>query len=618
VREQQLQLAASASQSTSADGATSWHDGVSTGGGGTGLLGRSRGTSANGGVYFNAFIDGQQLSPSLPPLQLTPPLPLSRQPQLPGLAASDDAVGPTAASGRAARSSGGQPHTPAASGQPQQSQGSDRLGRAPSQQQYFDATQQRSNFGDDATPSVQLQPAPQGSGSSEAQSRGAAQPGPFGAQDSVGGLAQQRLHTSAVEPTLGGRPDSASVSTAAAAAHQQAEAPGQQSAQGAGMSVPPATVPSSSTAPNRRLSFGRATGLNSAASSRLQAAEHSSGARQEPDQLAAQPSLQHQHPAAGAVHISARSYASAQFSSVPLPGRSRPSMQPPSQGPDSQRQHHQQRFAAGGQHHTAYLQTANNDLRQRHSTGAAAAGQLPHSLGRQQERGASGDQSSHGAGVVVAATDVLSLQDAISIGETRCGVPKATQLCCVELELTPLRLIPALGRRLASPHTGRQKAHQGAHSRRCCIRVRRLRRLQAALEEAGPAAGTPDKAARTAASLAHLRAQAPVLRASLHTSTVRAAAHSTDTGPACALGRLGCCVQPLSTAWWPQHRWNGRQDTRWVLPPLLQDASGVVHDVAAAAQHWQARLERASERVASLQRKAAARSPSTASLRAGS
>jgi predicted transcriptional regulator len=53
------------------------------------------------------------------------------------------------------------------------------------------------------------------------------------------------------------------------------------------------------------------------------------------------------------------------------------------------------------------------------------------------------------------------------------------------------------------------------------------------------------------------------------------------------------------------------------VPPLLQDASGVENDVAAAAQHWQARLERASERVASLQRKAAARLPSTVSLRAG-
>ena len=69
--------------------------------------------------------------------------------------------------------------------------------------------------------------------------------------------------------------------------------------------------------------------------------------------------------------------------------------------------------------------------------------------------------------------------------------------------------------------------------------MRRLRRLQAALEEAGPAAGTPDKAARTAASLAHLRAQAPVLRASLHTSTVRAAAHSTAIGRDWAAGRIG-------------------------------------------------------------------------------
>ncbi len=45
--------------------------------------------------------------------------------------------------------------------------------------------------------------------------------------------------------------------------------------------------------------------------------------------------------------------------------------------------------------------------------------------------------------------------------------------------------------------------------------ARRLARLAAALEEAAPAAGTPDKAARAAASLARLRAQAPALRASL-------------------------------------------------------------------------------------------------------
>lgn len=428
VRGQQLQLAsASASQRTSADGAASWHDSVSTGGGGTGLIGRSQGTSASGGI-FNAFIDGQQLSPSLPPLQQTPPLLLSSQPQLPGLAASDDAVGVTAASGRAARSSGGEPHMPATSGQPQQSQGLDRLGRPPSQQQSFDATQQRSNFGDDATPLVQLQPAPQTNGSSEAQPRSAAQPGAFGAQDSAGGqaqlLAQQRLHTSAVEPALGGRPDSASASTAVAtASYQQAEVPRQQSAQGAGTSVPPATVTNSGTAPNRRLSFGQAAGLSSAASSSLQAAEHSVGARQEPDQLAAQPSLQQQHPTAGAVHVSARSYTSAQFSSVPPRGSTQPSMQPPSQGPDSQRQHHQQQFAARGEHHKVYQQRATDGLRQGHETGAAAAGQQPYSLGRRQEHGASGGPSLQGAGAVIAATDVLSLQDAISIGETRCGVP---------------------------------------------------------------------------------------------------------------------------------------------------------------------------------------------------
>lgn len=44
---------------------------------------------------------------------------------------------------------------------------------------------------------------------------------------------------------------------------------------------------------------------------------------------------------------------------------------------------------------------------------------------------------------------------------------------------------------------------------------RRLASLAEALAEAGPAAGTPDKAARAAASLAKLRAQAPSLRASL-------------------------------------------------------------------------------------------------------
>lgn len=50
--------------------------------------------------------------------------------------------------------------------------------------------------------------------------------------------------------------------------------------------------------------------------------------------------------------------------------------------------------------------------------------------------------------------------------------------------------------------------------------LRRLAQLQAALAEVGPAAGTPDKAARTAASLAKLRAQAPALHASLRASEV--------------------------------------------------------------------------------------------------
>lgn len=59
------------------------------------------------------------------------------------------------------------------------------------------------------------------------------------------------------------------------------------------------------------------------------------------------------------------------------------------------------------------------------------------------------------------------------------------------------------------------------------------------------------------------------------------------------------------------------ETTTGACAALLQDAGGAGSDVTAAAQHWQARLERASERVASLQRKAAARSPSIASLRIG-
>ena len=444
MREQQLQLAsASAPQRASADGAASWRDGVSTGGGGMGLLGRSCGTSPGDGV-FGAF-DGQHFSasPSMLPPQLTPPLPLSSQPTLPGLAASSEAVGATAASGRAASSSGGQPHMPAASGQSQQSEDLDRLRRAPSQQRYFSASQQLSRVGNGVTPAVQLQQAPQRSGSSPAQSHIAMQPDSVEAHDSAGGQAQQLArqwsHTSAVDPALGGGPDSA---TAVAAAQQPAEAPGQQSAQVAGTSVPPATVPSSSTAPNRRLSFGQAAGLSSAASSRLQAAEHSVGTWQKTDQLAVQPSLQHQHPAAGAVHISAQSYTSALFSSVPLPGRNQPSMQPPLQGHASQLQHHQQRFAPGAEHRSTEQQAAKDDLRQRHGTGAAdAAAEPPQLLGRRQEHGASGGQGLQGAGVVVAATDVLSLQDAISIGETRC----AEACSCVSLRLlAPSIRMPAV------------------------------------------------------------------------------------------------------------------------------------------------------------------------------